>query len=74
MTIISNKSIICDALSTSVFGLGLDKGLDLIESLDNTDAILITKNKEIYLTSNIENQFNLTDNSFKIIKEDAILK
>ena len=74
VTIISNKSIICDALSTSVFGLGLDKGLDLIESLDNTDAILITKNKEIYLTSNIENQFNLTDNSFKIIKEDAILK
>lgn len=68
VTIISDKSIICDALSTSVFGLGLDKGLDLIESLDNTDAILITKNKEIYLTSNIKNQFNLTDNSFKIVK------
>lgn len=68
VTIISNKSIICDALSTSVFGLGLDKGLALIESLDSTDAILITKNKEIYLTSNIKNQFNLTDNSFKIVK------
>ena len=68
VTIISDKSIICDALSTSVFGLGLNKGLGLIESLDNTDAILITKNKEIYLTSNIKSQFNLTDNSFKIVK------
>lgn len=74
VTIISNKSIICDALSTSVFGLGLEKGFDLIESLDNVDAILITKNKEIYLTSNIKNKFNLTDNSFKIINKDIILK
>lgn len=68
VTIISDKSIICDALSTSTFGLGLSKGLNFIESIDNVDAIFITKNKEIYLTSNIANNFNLTDTSFKIIK------
>ncbi len=68
VTIISDKSIICDALSTSTFGLGLSKGLDLIENIDNADAIFITKDKEIYLTSNIANNFNLTDKTFKIIK------
>ena len=66
VTIISDKSISCDALSTSAFGLGLESGLNLIESIDNVDAIFITKNKEIYLTSNLSDKFTLTDNSFKI--------
>ncbi|QJA07983.1 FAD:protein FMN transferase [Romboutsia sp. CE17] len=66
VTIISDKSISCDALSTSAFGLGLEPGLNLIESIDNVDAIFITKNKEIYLTSNLSDKFTLTDNSFKI--------
>ncbi|MEG0050595.1 MAG: FAD:protein FMN transferase [Terrisporobacter sp.] len=68
VTIISNSSMDCDALSTTTFGLGLDKGRKLIESLDNVDAIFITKNKEIYLSKNSKNKFNLTDPSF-IIKE-----
>ena len=66
VTIISDKSISCDALSTPAFGLGLESGLNLIESIDNVDAIFITKNKEIYLTSNLSDKFTLTDNSFKI--------
>ena len=67
VTIISDKSIICDALSTTAFGLDVEKGLKLIESIDNVDAIFITKDKKIYLSSNLKNQFNLTDNTFKII-------
>lgn len=74
VTIISDKSINCDSLSTSAFGLGLDKGLKLIESQKNTDAIFITKNKEIYLTSQIKNKFNLTDPSFKIVNKEIVSK
>lgn len=66
VTIVSDESIICDALSTTTFGLGLDSGMKLIESLNNVDAIFITKNKKIYLSSNLKDKFNLTDTSFSI--------
>lgn len=66
VTIVSDESIICDALSTTTFGLGLDSGMKLIESLDNVDAIFITKDKKIYLSSNLKDKFNLTDTSFSI--------
>lgn len=66
VTIISDKSINCDALSTSAFGLGLEKGLNLINSIDNVDAIFITKDNKVYLTKNIKNLFSITDKNFSI--------
>ncbi len=66
VTIISSSSIIGDGLSTTAFGLGLEKGLELIENTDNTDAIFITKDKKIYTTSNLKGKLNLTDKSFKL--------
>lgn len=67
VTIISNKSMICDALSTSVFGLGLKEGSKLIESLNNVEAIFITKDKHVHVTSGLKNKFNLTNNNFNLI-------
>lgn len=64
VTIISDSSIVGDGLSTTTFGLGLEKGMKLIESLDNTDAIFITKDKKIYTTSNLKGKLNLKDSSF----------
>ena len=66
VTIVSDNSMICDALSTTTFGLGLNEGMKLVESLNNVDAIFITKDKKIYLSSNLKNKFNLTDNNFTI--------
>lgn len=69
VTIVSDKSIICDALSTTTFGLGVENGLKLVESLDGVDAIFITKDKKIYLSNNLKNKFNLTDNNFTIVSK-----
>ena len=69
VTIVSDKSIICDALSTTTFGLGVEKGLNLVESLDGVDAIFITNDKKIYLSDNLKDKFNLTDDSFTIINK-----
>lgn len=69
VTIISDKSIICDALSTTTFGLGIDDGLKLAESLDGVDAIFITKDKKIYLSDNLKTKFKLSDNSFTIVNK-----
>lgn len=69
VTIISNKSMTGDALSTTVFGLGIEKGLKLVQNLDNVDAIFITKDKKIYLSNNLKDKFKLTDNSFTIVNK-----
>lgn len=47
VTILSEKSIDGDALSTSCFALGLKSGQKLIESLDDVHAIFVTKDYEI---------------------------
>jgi thiamine biosynthesis lipoprotein len=51
VTIITDKAIDADALATSVFVLGKEKGLELIESLDNVEGLIITKEKEIIKSS-----------------------
>lgn len=47
VTILSDKSVDGDALSTACFALGLDEGNKLIESLEDVDAIFVTKEFEI---------------------------
>ena len=42
VSIISKNSVDCDALSTSCFVLGAEKGLALIESLPDVEALFIT--------------------------------
>ena len=67
ITIISDKSTAGDALSTSVFALGVNEGMKFVEGLDGVDAIFVTKNNGIYLTSGIKDNFDLRDTNFKIM-------
>lgn len=67
VTIISDKSIDGDALSTSVFSMGITKGLEFINSLPDTEAIFITKDHKIYLTEGSQEIFKLTNDDFEII-------
>lgn len=48
VTIISPLSVDGDALSTSVFALGLDEGMKLIDSLKDTYAVFITKDYQLH--------------------------
>ena len=69
VTIVSDTSMICDALSTTTFGLGIEGGMRLIDDMDGVDAIFITKDKKVYLSKNLKGSFNLTDNSFTIVNK-----
>lgn len=53
VTIISKTSFEGDALSTTTFALGLEKGLSLINSLNNTEAVFITDENEIVLSNGL---------------------
>lgn len=52
VTILSKDSTTGDALSTSCLLLGLEKGKELIESLDGVEAVFITKDYNVIETTN----------------------
>lgn len=58
VTIVTPSSLIADALSTGVFVLGLEKGLDLLESLEDVEGILVTNDREVYATSGLRGRLN----------------
>ncbi|AYE35854.1 FAD:protein FMN transferase [Clostridium septicum] len=64
ITIISNKSIDGDALSTSVFAMGLKDGINFVEKLENIEAIFVTKDKRVHITSGLKDNFVITNESF----------
>lgn len=53
VTIVTDSSADADALSTTTFLLGYDKGMDFINSLDNVEAIFITDDMEIHYSNNL---------------------
>lgn len=68
MSIIADNSIDADSLSTAVFALGLDDGMKLIEEIDNADAVFVTKDSEVYISSGLKENFKLTDSNFELVE------
>lgn len=54
VTILSPRSVDGDALSTTCFSLGLDKGLDLVNSMDGIYAFFMTEDKEVHYSDGAE--------------------
>jgi thiamine biosynthesis lipoprotein len=61
VTIISPKSVEGDGLSTSCFALGLDKGMELINSLDDIYAIFITKDYVLHYSDGFRENITVTE-------------
>ena len=61
VSILSEKSIDGDCLSTTLFALGLDKGMELVNSIEGAEAIFIAKDKTIYLSEGIKDSFILSN-------------
>lgn len=66
VTIISRSSTDGDALSTATFALGTTDGLNFIEGLDDVEAIFVTTDKKVYITSGLKTKFTLTDPDFTL--------
>lgn len=52
VTIVTSSSLNADALSTTTFLLGYEKGMKLINSLDGVEALFITNDMEIHYSDN----------------------
>ena len=66
ITIVSDKSVDGDALSTSVFAMGVEEGMNFVNSIDGIDAIFITKENKVYITNGLKNIFNLSNTDFTL--------
>ena len=56
---VAPEGVKCDALSTALFVMGLDGALDYWRAHGDFELILITEDREIYLTPGLEDTFAL---------------
>ena len=57
VTIVAEDAFDADALSTTVFNLGLEAGVDFVEQLEGVEAIFVTGEDDLIWTSGLEEQF-----------------
>jgi len=51
VTVIADEAVRADSLATSVFVMGKDKGLTLIDSLEGVEALVITEERDVFRSS-----------------------
>lgn len=65
VTIIGDSSMEADALSTTLFALGAEKGIALInQNSKDFEAIIVTKDKRLFLSDGASAYFELTSKEF----------
>lgn len=76
VTVITDKSIDGDGLTTVIFDKGVKAGLDYIEKHTDkgTNAIFVTKEDKVYVTDGIKGEFKLDDNSDYTMGDRSELK
>lgn len=73
VSIISADATEADALSTLVFGLGLEKGLEFTERREGVEAILVTEENIVFTTTGLRSAFKLTDKDFRRGESKSLL-
>ena len=56
VTVLTSNSTFADALSTSVFVLGLEKGMALVDKLDNVSAIIVDAKGKMFYSRDLTEQ------------------
>ncbi len=62
VTIVSDNSTVGDTYSTTLYILGLDNSIELLNQNKDLDAILVTKSNDVYITKFLEGKFKINDN------------
>lgn len=65
VSIIGKDSMLADGLSTGVFILGLDRGMEVIEALERIEAVFITKENIIYYSSGLEGKVEIYNDQYR---------
>lgn len=66
VTVISDDSVTGDALSTTLFLMGLEDGMKLAGDTPGVSAIFVTTDKKVYLSSGFDTTFNITNPEYSL--------
>jgi thiamine biosynthesis lipoprotein len=66
VTIITEESITADALSTSVFALGLEDGYRFVLEHEGVEALFVTSDKQLYMTPGFGGLFEITSDEYSL--------
>ncbi len=69
VSVVAEQSMDGDALSTLLFTMSPEAGLKLIESLEGIECIYVDKSFSLTLSTGLNNNFTLTDETYKLSKE-----
>lgn len=70
VSIITEKSVDADALSTVVYGLGLETGLDFINNREDVEGIFVTEDQEVYTSEGLKDNFILIEDSYNWMNDE----
>ena len=59
VTIVANRAVLADVLSTGVFILGPDEGMKLIEKLPDVEGVIVTSDNEVLVSSGLKPRLEL---------------
>jgi thiamine biosynthesis lipoprotein len=66
VSIMTERSIDADSLSTSVFSLGLENGMKLVKSLPGVYAIFVDDKNRVFLSPGANKIFSLTSKNYRL--------
>ena len=61
LTVVTEKSLLADGLSTALFSSGLEDAMNYAESRPDIDIIVIDSQNRVHVSSHIKNDFTLTN-------------
>jgi thiamine biosynthesis lipoprotein len=57
VSIVADRSVAADPLSTIIFVAGMEKGLQFLRSFPHTEAILVNSELQVYVTQGLRHRF-----------------
>lgn len=67
VTVFSDRSVQGDALSTTLFLLGIEKGLEFVHQLEGVEAVFIDKDRGVHLSQGLRDRFELTNEEYHLV-------
>lgn len=67
VAVLCDDGVLADALSTALFAMGLDRALEFYDKkIYDYEAIIITKNRYIYISGGLSDVFTLTSDEYAV--------